>query len=303
MSSRAKVILARRFRFLPPRLFAMVVHLFFQGEFSTLRRPTGFVELLAAKNLSEPDPLIPLTADKFAVRDYVARKAGEQYLVPLRQVVDRAEDLDPGALTPPCVVKATHGCDMTLLLRRGDTVDRAAVTATVRRWLATDYYRSGWREIPYRGLPRRVVVEDFLGDGTAPPPDYKLYMFRGRLGMVQIDHGRFGDRTSNLVDPEWREINVVQNLRAAPVTPACPAGFPEMVSVAEKLSADFEFARIDLYDVDGRVYFGEITHFPGGGLMVFHPRELDRALGRLWRHGTPLPESLLKYPRRPDPAG
>ncbi len=104
---RARAIVARRFRGLPPRGFAVVMHLAFQGRFSTLRHPETFTELLAAQNLAGPDPLVSATADKYAVRAHVAATVGSRYLVPLRQVVTDAAELDPAALEPPCVVKAT----------------------------------------------------------------------------------------------------------------------------------------------------------------------------------------------------
>lgn len=289
---RARAIVARRFRFLPPRAFATVMHLAFQGRVPSLRHPETFTDLLAAQNLAGPDPLVSLTADKYAVRAYVAAAVGERYLVPLRQVVGHASELDAAALEPPCVVKATHGYDMTLLLRRGEPVDVERVRATVGHWLATDFHRAGWRERPYRDLQPRVVVEEFVGDGVHAPPDYKFSVFGGRVGMIQVDEGRFTDRTSTVFDPDWHEIGAEQPFPRAAVLPAPPGPLAEMVAVAEQLGVDFPFARVDLYDDAGTVRFGEITHYPGGGVSTFGPRALDRALGELWRHGTPLPDSF-----------
>ncbi len=178
---------------------------------------------------------------------------------------------------------------MTLLLPRGGAVDLDRVRATAARWLATAFHRAGWRERPYRGLTPRVIVEDFVGDGLHAPPDYKFSMFHGRIGMVQVDEGRFTDRTSTVLDADWHEIGAEQPFPHAPVLPARPGPFTEMTEVAQKLAADFPFVRVDLYDDGGRVRFGELTHYPGGGVSTFGPRELDRALGELWRRGTPLP--------------
>ena len=187
-----RVVIARRLRFLPDRLYAVVKHAIFQGELSTLRHATTYSQLLAAKNLSNVNPLVQLTSDKHAVRDYVAGKVGEKYLIPLRQVASRADEIDFDALSGPCVIKATHGCDMTLLVRDASALDRDAVRRTAAKWLDTDFYREGWLESPYRGIPRRVVVEEFIGDGLAAPPDYKFFMFHGEPAMVVIDQDRFG---------------------------------------------------------------------------------------------------------------
>jgi hypothetical protein len=288
-------MVARRLRFLPHPLFAPAMHALFQGELSTLRRPRTYSQMLAAKNLAPQSALVHLTADKYAVRRHVAERIGEEHLIPLIQVVDRAEDLDLVGLTEPCVIKGTHGCDMTLLLPDPSAVNPGAIRATVRRWLATDFYREGWRESPYRGLPRRAVVERFIGDGVTAPADYKFFMFHGRPAMVVVDRDRFSRHTSTMLTPDWREFDVATGQfdgRAA--LPEQPPNYDEMIEIAQKLSTDFAFARIDLYNVDGRIYFGEITHNPGGGLVRLRPREFDRALGELWRDGTPIPARFVK---------
>jgi hypothetical protein len=289
-------MVARRLRFLPRPVFASAMHALFQGELSTLRRPRTYSQLLAAKNLGPQPSLVPLTADKYAVRRHVAERVGEDHLIPLLQVVDRAEELDVTRLTEPCVVKGTHGCDMTLLLPDPSAVNPAAVRATVRRWLETDFYKQGWREAPYRGLHRRVVVERMIGDGTTAPTDYKFFMFHGRPAMVVVDQDRFTRHTSTMLTPDWREYDITGRFEFADALPEQPANYDEMLEIAQKLSTDFAFVRVDLYNVDGRVYFGELTHNPGGGLVRLQPREFDRALGDLWRHGTPIPERFVKAP-------
>lgn len=270
----------------------------FQGELTTLRKPITYSQMLAVKNLRDHDPLVSLTTDKYAVREYVREKVGQEYLIPLRQVVDRADALDFDELSGSCVIKGTHGCDMTLLVPDVAAADRAAIRSTVQRWLDTDFYRSGWRETPYRGLPRRAVVEEFIGDGDSAdgfraPNDYKFFMFHGRPAMVVVDQDRFTRHTSTLLSPDWRPYRVTGRFEFAATLPERPANYAEMVGVAQKLSSDFDFARVDLYNVDGRIYFGEITHNPGGGLVRLQPRAFDLALGELWRNGTPVPSRFV----------
>ena len=113
-----------------------------------------------------------------------------------------------GALTDPCVIKGTHGCNMTILLPEGAPRNERAIRATVRRWLDTDFYRTGWREAPYRGLPRRAVVERFIGEGGAPPSDYKFFVFNGKVGMVVVDQDRFSAHTSTMLHPDWHAFAV-----------------------------------------------------------------------------------------------
>lgn len=295
MTIDARVLLARRLRFLPDRQFALAKHAIFQGELTTLRRPRTWSQLLAAKNLEPQSDLVHRTSDKYEVRSYVTEKVGERYLIPLYSLVADATELDFDALPGPCVIKGTHGCDMTVLLPDPAVADRAAIRETVRRWLRTDFFTHGWRESPYRGLRPRAVIEEFIGspDGAAPT-DYKFFMFGGEPGMVVVDQDRFTGHTSTMLTPEWRELAVSGRFAFAERLPEQPSNYAEMLEVARTLSKDFAFVRIDLYNTDGKIYLGEITHNPGGGLVRLQPREFDLALGEMWRTGAPLPTRFVR---------
>ena len=117
--------------------------------------------------------------------------------------------------------------------------------------------------------------------------------------MVVVDQDRFSAHTSTLLHPDWHAFAVEGGkFDTADELPAQPPNYAEMVEVAQRLAADFAFARIDLYNVDGRIYFGEITHNPGGGLVRLRPRAFDRALGELWRNRHPDPGALHPPPAR-----
>jgi len=309
MTIDARVLLARRLRFLPDRPFALAKHAIFQGELTSLRRPRTWSQLLAAKNLEPQSELVRQTSDKYEVRSYVEERIGAEYLIPLHSVITDAAELDFDSLPGPCVIKGTHGCDMTILLPDPAKADRPRIRESVRRWLRTDFYEHGWRESPYRGLRPRAVIEEFIGtpggtvaDGVGAmgefcgnaPMDYKFFMFHGEPGMVVVDQDRFTGHTSTMLTPEWREYAVSGRFAFAERLPERPEGYDEMLDVARALSADFAFVRIDLYNVDGKIYFGEITHNPGGGLVRLRPREFDLALGEMWRSGTPVPERFVR---------
>lgn len=293
MSFDARVMLSRRLRFLPHRAFAIMHHVLFQGEFSTLRKPRTYAQLLAHKNLAPQSELVHLTADKFRVREHVADRIGAEHLIPLLQVVERAEDLDLRSLQQPYVVKGTHGCDMTILVPHPAAADHARIRATAARWLETDFFARGWRERPYEGLTPRIVVEEMIGDGTRAPNDYKFFVFHGEPAMVVVDENRFVAHTSTMLHPEWARFKISGRFGQSGSLPEKPASYERMLEIARTLGKDFTFARIDLYDVDGHVYFGEITHNPGGGLVRLRPRSFDRALGNLWRTGAPIPERFV----------
>ena len=289
------MVLARRLRVLPRRAFAVGVHALFQGELTSLRHPRTYSQLAAARNLGPPDPLVSRTADKYAVRAHVADRIGEEHLVPLLQVVYHGAELEPDLLRQPCVLKGSHGCEMTELLPRGAAPDDLPrLRAVVDRWVGTDYFRHGMRERSYRGLVPRVVVERFLGHDDAPPPDYKFFVFHGTPAMVVVDENRFSHHTSTMLTPHWEPFAVDNRFGAAAALPSPPAGYDRMLEIAATLGKEFDFVRVDLYGVEGHVYFGELTHYPGGGLVRIRPRAFDRALGDLWRHGTPIPDRFVR---------
>jgi hypothetical protein len=225
----------------------------------------------------------------------VADRIGEEHLVPLLQVVYSGAQLDPERLREPCVLKGTHGCEMTELLPRGaGRADVARLRQVVDRWVCTDFYRHGMRERSYRGLVPRVVVERYLGHDDVPPPDYKFFVFHGTPALVVVDENRFADHTSTMLTPDWEPFAVDNRFGAAAALPSRPAGYDRMLEIAATLGKEFDFVRVDLYDVDGHVYFGELTHYPGGGLVRIRPRAFDRALGELWRYGTPIPDRFVR---------
>jgi hypothetical protein len=150
------------------------------------------------------------------------------------------------------------------------------------------------RERSYRGLVPRVVVERFLGHGDAPPTDYKFFVFHGTPAMVVVDENRFSGHTSTMLTPEWEPFAVDNRFGAAAALPSQPANYDRMLEIAATLGKEFDFVRVDLYSVGGHVYFGELTHYPGGGLVRLRPRAFDRALGDLWRDGTPIPRRFVR---------
>ena len=214
------------------------------------------------------------------------------------QVVSHSDDLDMEALTDPCVIKGTHGCNMTILLPEGAPRNERAIRATVRRWLDTDFYRTGWREAPYRGLPRRAVVERFIGRTARRRRTTSSSCSTGRSAWSSSTRTA-SPRTPRRCCTRTGTRSPSRAATSPPPTTSRPSRRTtrRCWTWRSSLAADFAFARIDLYNVDGRIYFGEITHNPGGGLVRLRPRAFDRALGELWRTGTPIPERFIRRPR------
>ncbi|CAN5602525.1 N/A [soil metagenome] len=242
----------------------------------SLARPTRFTELVQRRKLHDRDQRLPHLIDKVAVKRFVAEMLGPDWVTPTLWSGD-ALPAAP-AWPAPFVVKSRHGCNQRRFVRDG-SADWPAIRRAAALWMRRDYGR--WLdEWGYRGVTRGVLVEPFVGDGTALPVDYKFYVFHGRVAAVQVHLDREHGHRWMLFDPAWQRLSSP----TADADPAPPATLDRMVAGAETLARGFDFVRVDFYDAGATPRFSEMTFYPGSGLDPFDPPALDAALGGLW-HG------------------
>jgi hypothetical protein len=269
------------------------------------RRPRTFREKVRYKMLRDHRDLVVTFADKAAVRDYVADRVGAAYLPEAYAIVDDPWMLPAQRLPERFVLKPTHGSGAAIVVSPEAPADavlpddpgswvyrhvrpEAADAETLARigagWVAQLYGRGPNHEWVYGRVPRRLIVEELLaGSGGAIPDDYKFFVFHGVCRFVQVDAGRFGRRTQDFLTPDWTHLAMSGGPPWADPTPERPARLAEMIDVAERLGAETDFVRVDLYDVDGRVVFGELTSFPAGGDSPFDPESFNEEFGRHWQ--------------------
>ena len=229
------------------------------------------------------DRRLPVLADKIEVKSYIASRVGEEHVVPTLYAGDTLPPRAQRTWPRPCFVKAAHGSGWQVRVPIDGGPSWGRVERKVHRWLSTTYGgRAG--EWHYARMPRRILVEPHLGDPDRMPDDYKLWVFHGRVHYVHwlTDRGTpaFGGR---FLDRDWNEAFRSFKFATHVTLPPRPASWDTMVGVAERLGEEFPFVRVDLYDVDGDVYVGELTFTPTAGLHPFDPPETDLLLGRLWR--------------------
>ncbi|HEY9154487.1 MAG TPA: ATP-grasp fold amidoligase family protein [Opitutaceae bacterium] len=249
----------------------------------TNRVPVSFNEKLQYKLIYDRRPLVRIYADKFAVREYVARIAPELKLPQLLASCDDANSAVEMIPKQRWVMKASHGAGMVLISEPHGPTHPDLVRKLARRWLATDYSLVYW-EWQYHRLPRRILFEEFIGTDEQPPADYKFYVIHQKVRLITVDEGRFTDHTRNLFYPDWTPI--ASRKGHAPVSakiPERPVTLERMKALAEKLSCDTDFLRVDLYQVGHDIYFGELTHSPAAGDMDFEDPKLDREIGAFWK--------------------
>lgn len=251
-----------------------------------LSQPTTFSEKIVWKKLNDRNPLLPLVADKYSVRKYVADRLGptlaSKVLIPLLYY-----DSDPSAipfenLPPEYIIKATHGSGWNIIKTAETELDRDAVIAQLRKWLRLVHGTFG-HQWAYERIPPAFVIEPLLRDENGDiPEDYKFFMINGNCRLIQVDLQRFKDHKRSLFDENWNYLDASLKCPKGPPLPR-PTMLEDMLDLARTLAAPFDMVRVDLYCCNSNVYFGELTHYPESGTGRFTPRELDHQLGMHWK--------------------
>lgn len=218
-------------------------------------------------------------ADKYLVREHVETRIGEQFLIPAYLITEDVSDLVPENLPDhPVIIKATHDSGSNIIVRSKNQEDWNSIRNKCKKWLHHNYYYKS-REWQYRKLKPRIIVEKLLiNENNEVPFDYKLHFFNGNLVFTQVDIDRHTDHRRNLYDPDWKFIECqwyFENGRAV----ARPGSYEQMKKLGTQLARDFLYVRVDFYEFNSQVFFGELTFHPGSGSEEFHPSHFDVYFG------------------------
>ena len=244
------------------------------GRLPDLDTPQTFTELVQVRKLAGADAAMVRMSDKVVAKQIVGAQLGADWLIP---TLWSGTELPAKPIWPvPFVVKARHGCNQTAFVF-DDAIDWGSVRTRAARWMRSRY--GYWLdEDLYASIPRGIIIEPFMGLPPELPVDYKFYVFGGRVEYVQVHLGRGRRHRWMVFDRGWRRVSAA----SADPDPAPPASLGRMIAAAETLSDGRDFVRVDLYEIDGRPLFGEMTFYPGSGLDRFDPVSLDARLGADW---------------------
>ena len=264
------------------RLYATLHFAYRQGRLPRYARPRAFNDHLFRLRVGpeSAEPLRRMVCDKLLVKGYVEEVVGPRYVVPTLDLLTSDEEISRFAPPErPCVIKPTHASGRILLLKSPKhTLDRDLLKA----WLRTDYYRAS-REHSYRGLEKRLIVEEvFSDDGLSAASDYKVFCFGGRPKMIQAISGRFTKMRRGFFTPDWRLLPFHYVYDFANIFDR-PAFLEEMLEISQQVSKPFSFIRVDFICARDRIKIGELTNCPEGACGRFFPRSIDEELGGLFR--------------------
>ena len=206
--------------------------------------------------------------DKYEVRKYVKNKGLEEILVPLcAPVCERIDDIKFDKLPKQFAMKATHGCEMNLICDDKEKLDRKILYKKAKEWFDHDYARA-CIEVHYKKIPHRIIFEEYLQD-TESIIDYKIHCFHGRPDFILVCTSRASGLKLNLYTLEWKPINEIVGIHKNNKEIKKPEHLERMIEISEVLSKDFDFVRVDLYDIKGHIYFGELTFSPASGILPY----------------------------------
>lgn len=279
---------------IPDAMYLKLKYRMRTGKSLNLKKPSGFNEKLQWLKLHDRNPKYSMMADKAEVKKYVAECIGQEHIIPTFGVWNKFEDINFSALPEQFVLKCTHDSGGLVICRDKSWLDMEKAKKKINKSLKTSYYWHS-REWAYKDIKPRILAEQYIADpwaqqwlsqetNTEGLVDYKFYCFHGEPKFLYVAY-------ANLVNGEKNDLLSFLNLdwtpapffredhEQIPVLPPKPQNLDEMIQIAEKLSADIPFVRVDMYCISGKVYFSELTFCPGGGFSLFSPEEWEKRIG------------------------
>lgn len=269
---------------LPDTAYIRLKYWYHFRKLPNLKNPQTFNEKLQWLKLYDRKTEYTQMVDKYLVRGFIKEKIGEEYLIPLIGVWDSPDDIDFDSLPERFVLKCNHNSGLGMYICKDKSkMDVEKVKKDLRRGLAQDYYLTG-REWPYKNVHRKIIAEQYMEDSeTAELRDYKFFCFDGQPKALYVASERQvpGEEVKfDFFDMEYNHIGIKKNGHPnAKTPPEKPKQFELMKDLARKLSKDIPHVRVDFYEINGRVYFGEMTFYHMCGFAPFEPEEWDYTFG------------------------
>lgn len=268
---------------IPDKLFLTVQYRCLLQKSLNLKNPKDFCEKMQWLKLYNRKKEYSMMVDKYEVKKYVSDIIGEEYIIPTIGVYNSVDDIPWNDLPNQFVLKCTHDSGGLIICKEKASLDIEAAKSKLKQSLSRNFYLRT-REWPYKNVKPRIIAEEYISiPGKKDLPDYKFFCFNGEPKVLFVASDRFDE-----IEPlkfDYFDMNFVRlpfyNPRhpqsAKPVLK--PNSFEIMKNLSSKLASGIPLIRVDFYDINGKIYFGELTFFTDGGLVPFCPKEWERKLG------------------------
>ena len=272
----------RLLNWMPDKPYLQIFYYAEFGKFIDFKNPKTFNEKLNWLKLYYRRPDLITLVDKYEVKKYIADKIGEQYVIPTLGVWDKFEDINFNELPNQFVLKCTHDSGGLVVCKDKSKLDLKKAKEKIEKSLANNYYL--WtREWSYKGVKPRIIAEKYMEDQeTGELRDYKFFCFNGEPRMMFIATNRPVDTRFDFFDMDFNHLPFAQGHPWADGPLSKPVNFEQMRELARKLAKGLQQVRVDFYDINGQIYFGELTFFHFSGNCPFQPVEWDERIGSWW---------------------
>lgn len=271
----------KKFKFLPSEVYMKIYYEYYSHRKLDLKNPVEFNQKIQwLKVYYRPDILTKL-ADKYEVRSYVTEKIGKQYLNELLGLYNNVFEVDFDTLPKQFVIKTTHGYNNNIIVRDKNKLNKTKSKLLLTKWMLRNQYYMGGQEWAYKNIPHRIVAEKYLPEiDNKGVSDIKLYCFNGKPEFIEVNVEVASKIFRCYFDVHWNPLGFGrQGVAIYDQEVKKPEKLEEMVTVATKLADKFPFVRVDLYDINGRVLFGEMTFYPADGRFPFYPKKYNKIYG------------------------
>lgn len=280
----ASKLLVTFFQWLPDKIYLKYRFRLAMAQKLNLNNPLTYNEKLQWLKLYNRRPEYTMMVDKIKVKEYVASVIGSEYIIPTLGTWENPNDIDFNKLPNRFVLKCNHNSGLGMFICKDkNKIDVENIKKELRKGLKENYFKRN-REWPYKNVPRRILAEQYVDPelGKDDLPDYKFFCFNGKVKALFIATNRTKGEHAvrfDFYDEHFNHLPFTNGHPNADILPGKPVSFEKMKQLAEKLSKNIPHVRIDLYDVNGKILFGEMTFFHWSGMIPFEPQEWDYKFG------------------------
>lgn len=292
-SALVQSIMARLCKNMDDESYLKWAYFFSMGRRLDLKNPKLLSEKLQWLKLYDRNPYYTKCVDKYEVKNIVSERVGPEIVVPLLGKWNHFDEIDFNGLPKQFVLKTTHASGGIVVCRDKDKLDKEDARTVLERSLGHDFYKGG-REWPYKDVPKRIIAEEYIPTlGHPDSIEYKITCMNGDVKFITFckgpAHQDLSVRTNDHFDKEFKKLDFYTYYKNSNYPYEKPKTWDRMIEIAERLSAGIPYVRVDVYDVDGKIYFGEMTFYTWAGFFRFRPKKWDAILGS-WLQ---LPEKKL----------
>lgn len=269
--------------FLSSKTYIKILWYLRYGKKIDLNNPKTFNEKTQWLKLNDHNPEYKNLVDKKLVKDYIAENLGSQYLIPTLWEGINPNDIPYDKLPKQFVIKCTHGSHCNIICKDKDKLDIKKTNRKLKKWLKMNWYWYG-REWVYKDLKPSIIIEKYMEDKKYKElVDYKFYCFNGRPKVIDVCTQRYSEDVmcETYMDENWNWLGFITKGNGYVPNFEKPQNLDLMIKIAKKLSKNFKFIRVDLYEINGKVYFGELTFYSANGFEELEPEEWNLKLGNM----------------------